>query len=62
MNLKDLTPPPPRMAPPVMVRVTELDREQLKQLADKYNLPMSRIAYFAIRQLLNEEFDRGGAQ
>lgn len=51
-----------RSAPPVLVKLTPTDRELLKKAARKYKMPMSTLAYHAIRKTLEEEFSQGGAQ
>ena len=45
-----------RMDKPVMLRLTKTDRKHLEALAKRKKVPMSTIAYDALRNLLDKEF------
>lgn len=62
MNFERYARPEPRIDTPVMVRLSKTDRERLQLLAKRTKVPMSTIAYEAIRHMLETEFAEGGAQ
>lgn len=46
--------PQKRMDKPIMIRLSAQDREKLEALSAAQNVPMATIAYFALRQWLEE--------
>ena len=62
MNFERYARPEPRMDTPVMVRLSKTDRERLQLLAKRTKVPMSTIAYEAIRHMLETEFAKEAAQ
>ncbi len=62
MKKFDLSSSEPRMASPVLLRLSETDRNRLKALSKKTGLPMATIAYRALKQVLEQESDKAGAQ
>ncbi len=62
MKIGNLVPSESRMASPVLLRLSETDRKQLKILARKTKIPMATLAYHAVRNMLDEQFGKDGAQ
>ena len=62
MNFERYARPEPRMDTPVMVRLSKTDRERLQLLAKRTKVPMSTIAYEAIRHMLETEFAKEATQ
>lgn len=56
MNFDHYARPEPRMDTPVMVRLSRTDRERLQLLAKRTKVPMSTLAYEAVRHMLETEF------
>ena len=61
MNFERYARREPRMDTPVLVRLST-DRERLQLLAKRTQVPMSTLAYEAVRHMLETEFAEGGAQ
>ncbi|EEV87765.1 MAG: hypothetical protein ACFNTM_00240 [Cardiobacterium sp.] len=57
MNIK---PPETRKDKPVLVRLSQQDRQRLQRAARKLKLPMATIAYQCVKQYLDAEFGKGG--
>lgn len=51
-----------RMDKPVMLRLTKTDRKRLEVLAKRARVPISKIAYDALRHLLDQEFAKEAQQ
>ena len=62
MNFERYARREPRMDTPVLVRLSKTDRERLQLLAKRTQVPMSTLAYEAVRHMLEIEFAEGGAQ
>lgn len=53
MNIK---PPETRKDKPVLVRLSQQDRQRLQRAARKLKLPMATIAYQCVKQYLDAEY------
>ena len=62
MNFERYARREPRLDTPVLVRLSKTDRERLQLLAKRTQVPMSTLAYEAVRHMLETEFAEGGAQ
>jgi hypothetical protein len=50
-----------RTGKPVLLKLTETDRELLKIAAKRRGMPMTTFAYQCVKQYLDAEFCKGGA-
>ena len=50
------------MHKPVLIRLSKTDRKHLEKLARRTKIPISTLAYHAVRRMLDSEYGEGGAQ